>query len=540
MKRLKVRQRRWDLISSHYTSIFCLACALVVLSLPCWHAGAQAPANHGKMEWPFAPRDVGVPQNLARIIIVDPTEGNPFAPEGTLGPGPPRVELHVEALAPTSSTAMLAADGGVAPQGGAGDGPFSGGRSTLESGSRCLSALKATSRAYWETLCPAMHIHFDESIRAAAPDRTPRLRRPTGADLAKDGAPLGTSMTAASAAEHAAAAAIGRPAMAEETSRAESARLQRRLSRDGYGLVSLDLADDGWPLNCSLAGSLCGGGDGAGAAAMGSCIDAIRREGWPASFIYMFDEPWVAVTRAVRAIQEVIGPSVVLLPETVFGEARETNRASHARNSLWAPRRARPWRRYHSGDPPAGEEYPQTLKLFVPLTPESIDSGCLYVSARDGDPAFWPPGSTARPAEGGSRFALSNDTVPQFQSIRAVRTAVGDVVVLDGEALHWRGYPAAHDTPQPMTLSIEAARTRAAAALRDRPRSGTALLSVGQLPDFASRASVIAHSLLYHGGGSGVDALREFPEPGSAACGGRASDDELLQLLRDIARSSSG
>ncbi len=140
-------------------------------------------------------------------------------------------------------------------------------------------------------------------------------------------------------------------------------------------------------------------------------VRALSRAGAPPAFAFIYDEFWLPFRRLGPVIRSLLGPYAVV-PDFWAWDVDAARGESG-----WAPHRDRGAVSLF----PDGS--PKSLTAWIPLTPATPLSSCMYVVPRGADPTY------ATAEEGDHRFAP--------QGIRALPALPGDVLIWNQAVVHW-------------------------------------------------------------------------------------------------------
>lgn len=184
---------------------------------------------------------------------------------------------------------------------------------------------------------------------------------------------------------------------------------------------------------------------------MARCIAAVRDEGWPAVFVFVFDEFWLTMSRLRHVLRELLGPDTMFM-QVLWAYRVHAVRAQHGSNAEaagWFAHRDRPWLGtggVRSGNPPYDTAWPPSLNIWFPLTMATPDNGCMYIYPKSGD-------ASVRPAADATGTRLHHDHEQGLPgstaNVRALPAAPGQFMGWDGEVHHWGG------RSSPITLASE-------------------------------------------------------------------------------------
>lgn len=164
-------------------------------------------------------------------------------------------------------------------------------------------------------------------------------------------------------------------------------------------------------------------------------IKTLHDRGIPPAFAFVYDEFWLIFRSLSPLLSEVLGADYRALPAFWAWYVEPTDAASG-----WTPHRDRP------RAPLAADNTPESLSIWLPLTPATTLNGCMYIV-----PAQWD-----------DNFKLRNwDTVAtalegaQLQNIRALPAAPGDLLCWNQALFHWGGRASKMGTGPRCSISVE-------------------------------------------------------------------------------------
>lgn len=118
--------------------------------------------------------------------------------------------------------------------------------------------------------------------------------------------------------------------------------------------------------------------------ALVAAVRKLTEDGWPPIFVFVFDALWVYVAKYVQAsMGAILGQSCLLEPSIYCWSLSSGCKAGE---SFTLPHRDYP---YTEAFDSAGR--PSIMNVWVPLTPATLDNGCMYVLPREFDPLFDQP-----------------------------------------------------------------------------------------------------------------------------------------------------
>ena len=212
-------------------------------------------------------------------------------------------------------------------------------------------------------------------------------------------------------------------------------------------------------------------------ARLNGAIDAVTAAGWPAIFVWVFDEFWSTVR--MPAIRR-------LLEATLGAGARQVPH-------VWvhivpAVDGARGWGPHKDGGQASRSR--SHLSVWIALTEASIDNGCIYVLPRSAASA----GLIDRDWSTGEMPIA--DAVRLLGAVRALPVSAGAALAWDFDLLHWSGVRRGGGGAR-RSLSLEFIAADAPPLPDEHP-----LLACGAgdpLPDFGQRLAFIAQGIIQYG-----------------------------------------
>jgi phytanoyl-CoA dioxygenase PhyH len=203
----------------------------------------------------------------------------------------------------------------------------------------------------------------------------------------------------------------GRGLVARTLEGSEEASLQCQLRKDGYFQIG-EIFD---PLEV---------------ARIEEGLSAITGAGWPAPFIFLFDEPWLVYARLDSLLRALLGPQYRSLAAFFAWSLEKSDGASG-----WGPHRDHAVRTVgDSGDP-------DSITLWVPITEATPDNGCIHLLPASRDPNYWDH--------------LEQCGSTTLQDVRALPAQAGSVLGWSHQLLHWGGRATPNARNRRMSLSAE-------------------------------------------------------------------------------------
>jgi hypothetical protein len=162
---------------------------------------------------------------------------------------------------------------------------------------------------------------------------------------------------------------------------------------------------------------------------LSQAMQRIVGAGLPAAFIGVYDETWSLVGQLNNVLNAQLGGQAGLMPDFWAGIAGSGDPAV-------------PAGRRRVGKGVFEDGTPTTLTVWLSLTQATPANGCLYAVPAAQDRNYGKP-------DGGRADA-------SLPSIRALPTAPGDIILINGETYHWQARPARrHEDDALMHLSWE-------------------------------------------------------------------------------------
>lgn len=196
------------------------------------------------------------------------------------------------------------------------------------------------------------------------------------------------------------------------------------------------------------------------------CVEALRKERWPAVFAFVYDEPWAIVR----------GPSMARLLSSALGP-RYTQAPG-----IWA-HFIQPgdcgWRPHVDG-----YDGPDRLAIWLPLSEATLDNGCIFIIPKNRVPP--------RIARGFHEVARFNHSEVDrlLHHARPLPASPGAVLCWESGVIHW-GSQSQPDASPRISMAVEFLRE----GFRP-PRPALSPLDGRKLPSFRERLRVIGKALL--------------------------------------------
>jgi ectoine hydroxylase-related dioxygenase (phytanoyl-CoA dioxygenase family) len=194
-----------------------------------------------------------------------------------------------------------------------------------------------------------------------------------------------------------------------------------------------------------------------------NAIETLDTNGILPVFITLFDEYWALVKQLSPILELSLGKQFQWMPDVWAWNIKANTRG-------WPPHRDRT-------DPclrPDGS--PQSVTMWVSITEATPENGCMYIVPAQWD-KYYPNGPSMK--------------IDDIQSIRALPTNPGDVLVWNQAVLHWGGRSSETANTPRISIAIEAQRS-------DIPAYRTPLLNPQNTVPFEKRLGIIGRQLLHY------------------------------------------
>jgi len=220
---------------------------------------------------------------------------------------------------------------------------------------------------------------------------------------------------------------------------------------------------------------------------LSTSIQSLVEDGWPATFVFLFDQTWDIVFDLWDLAAPVLGQECLLEP-TFSAAFCVPGRANSDAHTLSADL-SQPCRNYSSHESVFADGYEQLIQAWIPLT-EGVSDGGFCVVPRELDESFDEDGAN-NPID--SKAASNNLGINfDFSGLRCLEAPVGSVFLLRGNLIHWMTRPKPNEQPQ-ASLSCTFRHMQSG----DFAGPGLSREYVRSL-DRAGRLRLVCHSLLQH------------------------------------------
>jgi hypothetical protein len=155
-------------------------------------------------------------------------------------------------------------------------------------------------------------------------------------------------------------------------------------------------------------------------------VEQLVECGLPASFIFIFDEPWVLMHQASQLLTTVSGGN------RIVGDVLAWHVDPNKGNTGFSPHRDRQPTDVPSSFRSGGEKEAKYLTCWVPLTDATPENSCLYVI-----PAFCDPGYHGGDRDDTDPMQVALSSPEAYQNIRCLSEKAGGAVCFTHRIFHW-------------------------------------------------------------------------------------------------------
>jgi len=169
-----------------------------------------------------------------------------------------------------------------------------------------------------------------------------------------------------------------------------------------------------------------------------SAMSELEASGYPAAFIWMYDEPWLYLSSIWEGMASLVGGEAVLEP-SVFAYSLQQPRNGDKKggkvgsNDDYVGRNfGLPHRDYTYEESFHPNRQESTLTFWCPLTASTYNNGCLYVLPKEFDPEFETSGSMRH-------MRVATETPEGTTELAFNLPGVRPLIVEEGASLAWTG-----------------------------------------------------------------------------------------------------
>jgi ectoine hydroxylase-related dioxygenase (phytanoyl-CoA dioxygenase family) len=198
--------------------------------------------------------------------------------------------------------------------------------------------------------------------------------------------------------------------------------------------------------------------------ALGAAVARLVEQGLPATFVYLFDEPWIIGTQLAAAVSRMLGRSYVLAADGYAWHVPVgTGRG-------WEPHRDE---RYV-----LDRRAPERVNVWLAITDATAERACVHAVPLDEDPGY--PSDLRRKD-------------PPLTAVRALPVAAGTALAWNANLLHWGGACSSRACGARSSISFTALRADAAGQIGLRRLKAEMLSPTGRLDLVASLIAAYEH-----------------------------------------------
>lgn len=231
---------------------------------------------------------------------------------------------------------------------------------------------------------------------------------------------------------------------------------------------------------------------------------ALKNDGWPAAFIFMFDEPW----KWIGQLYPVMGHFLERpeLEASVHGWC--LSKPGDESKGGVSDNFAKPHRDYEFSQCNTEDGDPFILVIWMPVSDSTLDNGCMYVLPKDADADFDNEGhrrhlgvSRNLPKENPDDPNMSELRFP-LECVRPLPAPEGSVICWQGNMIHW-GSKCSKAAAQPrMSIAMSFRVTKEVMPMTDSEINicGRAPLTQHEVLNLtqSERVSMVAKSLIMY------------------------------------------
>lgn len=161
-------------------------------------------------------------------------------------------------------------------------------------------------------------------------------------------------------------------------------------------------------------------------------IENLVRKGWPAAFIYLYDEVWDLFASLDGFLSYFLGDDFALLPHFWAWHIEEDNQGETAG---W------PAHVDYPGDCAFFDEILMSLSLWIPLADATPENGCMNVLPLSRQKTYDPP--------------LRDPSQIKLQDVRCLPAKEGSLLGWRQDVWHWSGRSSRYAKNSRISLSLE-------------------------------------------------------------------------------------
>ena len=190
-------------------------------------------------------------------------------------------------------------------------------------------------------------------------------------------------------------------------------------------------------------------------------IARVTAQGWPAVFVFLYDEPWLLFASMRPLLSALLGEDY----HSLAGFWAWSLAPDHAARG-WLPHRDR-------GTPCVrADGMPEIMTLWIAVTDATPENGCIYTLPASRDPNY--------------RTDLALNEVAHWEDVRALPAPAGTVLGWTQQLLHWGGRSSRWAKQPRVSFSMEFQRA-------DFPLVNAPLDA--EVPTFEDRAQLIGRQI---------------------------------------------
>jgi hypothetical protein len=198
-------------------------------------------------------------------------------------------------------------------------------------------------------------------------------------------------------------------------------------------------------------------------------IEALHQAGWPAAFIFIYDEVWQIFARLSHLMGAILGEDYAMIPLLWAWRISTDGDAAG-----WRPHRERGF------DTLMPDDLPKVMTLWIPLSEATPLNGCMYILPAQYDLDY--------------RGDLEKVEIPIdiIQNVRALPAMPGAVLGWNHAVIHWGGRSCDLAPCPRISISFEFQRS-------DIEPYKMPLMDPQRLPSFQERLELLAMQIIQFG-----------------------------------------